>query len=197
MKKINLTGTLISSALFMVLVGCSSTPNEAEIIAPAPKKSNTETVGIEATQVAAEQNAEFFTEINFSKKQKNLSKANQGKIRRLLSDATKKGEVDEIKVISWADKEYPSAETKKLSEDERQIADDRNGAIKSFIANLNKDIKVKAYSMAERASALKEFVGSSEARVKKSLEVAGIPTTEGAVKYPSKASKSIVMIILK
>jgi hypothetical protein len=112
-------------------------------------------------------------------------------------DSSQKGEVSEIKVISWADAEYPSINTKKLSAEERKVADQRNGAIKSYIDQQKTHINVNTYSMAERPNALKEFIGTSEAHVKKSLEQAGIPTTQTSPEFPSKASKAIVMVIMK
>jgi len=51
--------------------------------------------------------------------------------------------------------------------------------------------------MAERPNIIKEFVGSSEARLKKSLERAGIPNTDTSVKFPAKASRAILLIDLK
>lgn len=197
MKPNKLIGTLLCLFLICNLLGCSSHPKESEVIAPARHKSTQPTVGIEATQVAAEQNAEFVMEINFNKKEKELSKENKAKLHKFLGDASRKGELSQVKVISWADSEYPSVHTKRLSVEERKVANDRNNAIKSYIDEKKMNIDVGTYSMAERANALKEFVGTSEARVKKSLEIAGIPTTDTSVKFPSKASKSIIMIIMK
>lgn len=197
MRKTKRVGPLLGLLLAYVLMSCSSHPKEAEVMAPATQKSNMGTVGIEAHQVAAEQNAQFVIELSFKKKQKILSKVNKTKLRKILNEADKKGEVEEIKVISWADTEYPSVHTKKLSLDERKLATERNDVIKSYIYDQNGKVEVATYNMAERANALKEFIGSSEARVKKSLEMAGIPTTDTTVKFPSKASKAIVMIIMR
>lgn len=197
MKKNKLIGALCSLILIGVMAGCSSHPKESDVIAPATHKSTEATVGIEAKQVAAEQNAEFVMELSFKKKGKSLTKDHQARLNQLLSSALKKGEINEVKVISWADAEYPSAHTKKLLAEERSLADDRNRAIKSFFEEKKMDVEIGTYSMAERANALTEFVGTSEARVKKSLEIAGIPTTDTSVKFPSKASKSIIMIIMK
>ncbi len=185
--------------LFLVyaLVGCSSSPKEAEIQLPAKHKSITATVGIETSQVAAEQNADFVIELVFRKKDVELSKENQVRFRDFLSRAFKKGEVSEIKVISWADVEYPSSSQKKLPGDQQKISNDRNKSIKSFILGMKQETKVETFSMAERANSLKEFIGTSEARVKNSLELAGIPTTESPIKFPSKASKSIILIMMK
>lgn len=197
MRKIKIVSSILGLLIIHGLMSCSSHPKQAEVMAPATQKSNAGAVGIEAHQVATEQNAQFVTELSFKKKQQTLSKANKKKLNKILDEAAQRGELEEIKVISWADSEYPSVHTKKLSKEEQKIAVERNDVIKSYIYDRKGKIEIATYSMAERANALKEFVGSSEARVKKSLEMAGIPTTDTTIKYPSKASKSIVMIIMK
>lgn len=52
-------------------------------------------------------------------------------------------------------------------------------------------------SMAERSSKLSELWGNADARMKKSLEAAGIPNTHDKDKGTPKASRSIVMLILE
>ncbi|MNL59860.1 hypothetical protein D3C87_1836220 [compost metagenome] len=75
---------------------------------------------------------------------------------------------------------------------------DRNKKVEDYIKkNTSADSKVKTYSMAERPNTLQDIFGTSESKVKKSLETAGIPTTDTSVKIPSKASKSIVIVILE
>ncbi len=182
------------AALFFLL-SCSSHPNEPEL---SPfKKSTKENLSIESQQIAAEQKARFVSELAFERKTHTLSEPNRNKIQKLLEESMAAGKIQEIKVIAWADAEYPSEEKKKLSKEEQKVAADRNTAIQNFIKNQNKKLNVSTYSMAERPSSLKEFIGSSEARIKRSLEMAGIPTGEGSVKFPSKASKAIVMVVME
>ncbi len=191
-------GSLV--AIATLTFSCSSHPTVAEVVAPAPvpiKTAAKPVLSIETQQVAAEQKAEFVTELSFHQKQERLSAANKAMIQKLIVDAGKHGKVQEYRVITWADAEYPSLQAKKLPANERAIANRRNKAIQSYIEKQNSHVKVKTYSMAERANALKEFVGSSEARIKKSLESSGIPTTDNSVKYPPKASKSIIMAVME
>ena len=180
-----------------IIVGCSTHPKESEVIAPATHKSQSSAAGIETQQVALEQNAEFVIELVFHKREVVLSQENKNKLQKMMKTALQKEHVDKIKVISWADEEYPSEKVKKLSSEQRQIADDRNKAIKTYIQDGKNDLKIDVYSMAERANSLKEFLGSSEVRIKDSLEHSGIPTSDDPSHFASKASKSIVMFIMK
>jgi len=176
------------------LAGCAhSTPaekkQEQNIAAAAPS--------IEAKQVAAEEQAPFVAELTFSKNKHQLSKTSRARIDKLLAEAKRQGEISEIKVISWADEEYPSVHTKKLSTDQRSLAEHRNNAIKKYLQHGSQNVEVSAYNMAERPGVLSDLISTSNSRIKKAFEVAGIPNTDTSVKTPAKASKSIVMILLK
>ncbi len=188
---------IIALVLTAALTSCSSHPTEAEVAAPSAVKEKPPGASIEAQQVAAEQKADYVAEISFAKKQKVITLAARKAMGKILKEAAAKGQVEEVRVITWADSEYPSVNTKKLSKDQQQLALDRNKEIEKFLKAQNMDFKIKTFSMAERANALKDFIGSAESRIKKSLEVAGIPTTDTSVKFPSKASKSILLVLMK
>jgi hypothetical protein len=152
---------------------------------------------IEAKQVAAEEQAPYVTEIQFKKGKKALNAHDRKQIDKVIRDAKTHGEISDIKVVTWADEEYPSVNTKKLSSRQVKLADRRNGEIKSYIQSLDKKAGIQTYNMAERPGALSQLLSTPNSRIKRALEVAGIPNTDSSVKTPAKASKSIVMIILK
>lgn len=178
-----------------LMMACSSSPTQKEVA--GTDKKPVAPPSIEAQQVAAEQSAAFVAEIAFAKDSTSLSKGNKAKIQKLVDDAKKVGSVEEVKLVTWADQEYPSVHTKNLSAGDRKLVDNRNKGMEDFIKMMPGDLKVKAYSMAERPNAFVEFVGASDARIKKSLETAGIPTTDTTVKSPSQASKAIILVVLK
>lgn len=180
-----------------ILTGCSSHPTAKEVTGSAKPVDSLQASSIEGQQLAAEQKAEFSTEVTFQKKKDTLEAAEKEKIQKILKSSRSQGVIKEVKVITWADAEYPSVHTKKLSQEERKLVDNRNKNIENFLQSQVSDLKIKSYSMAERPHALKDLIGSSDARIKKSLETAGIPNTDTSVKFPSKASKSIVLIILE
>lgn len=172
-------------AMTALTVGCSS----------SHKKEGTAGTSIEAKQVAVEQEASYVTEFSFNKGSANLTDTAKEDMRRMINQAKAKGDIKELKVITWGDSEYPSTNTKKLSSAEINLVKKRNKAISDYAKSISEGIDVDTHSMAERPGALKELFNTSDAQVKKSLETAGIPTTDTAVKVPSKASKSIIMVI--
>jgi hypothetical protein len=153
---------------------------------------------MEAKQVAAEQDSPYVAEVTFKKGSTTLNKAAKERLESVLAKTSAEHPIAEVKIISWADQEYPAGKTKSLSQDQKKIAENRNKELKNYLHEKHSDWNVDTYSMAERPSAFSTFLGSSDARIKKSLENAGIPTTESVKgKKSSKASKAIVMFIPK
>lgn len=190
MRKSNV---FLSLSLSVLAVACASTPTEREVTGGATRAT---APSIEAQQVAAEQEASHVAEITFAKNSSSLSETSKSKLAEMIRNARRAGEIEEIKLITWADSEYPSVHTKKLSQTDRKLVRDRNEGLEKHLKNLDREVDVRAYSMAERPGTLAELIGSSDARIKKSLETAGVPTTDTTVKVPSKASKSIVLVIV-
>lgn len=180
---------ILAVALLAVMAGCSSKTKE--------ETKRTSTVSMEAKQIAAEQDTSYVTEFGFAKGSSNLSSTAQKDIQHVVSEAQRNGKIQEVKVITWGDSEYPSVHTKKLSKEEVNLVKERNKKVEDYIKKNYDASKVKTYSMAERPNSIQEIFGTSDAKVKKSLETAGIPTTDTSVKIPSKASKSIVIVILE
>ena len=174
----------------LIVLGCASEQKTAEQKAAAG-------VSMEAKQLAAEEKAPYVTEFGFAKGSTKLPDAAKTKLNNLITKASAAGKIGEIKVVTWGDSEYPSVHTKKLSKTEVDLVQKRNNSIEAFIAGVSDNASVKKISMAERPGALSELVGTSDAQVKKSLEQAGIPTTDTSVKMPSKSSRSIVIISLE
>lgn len=190
------------SVLFLFLLGqilsCSSKPTEKEIAAPAEPKKNGTNISIESKQLAVQQNAVSVIEIKFSKNKYQLSEENKKSITKLIHEVSSNPHVRKIAIIAWSDAEYPSEDQKELSAQQKELAEGRNQNIKSFIEKtLSKKIELLTYNMAERPTSFNEFIKSSEARIKKSLEVAGIPTTETNSPFPRKASKAVILAIIE
>ncbi len=194
---------ILSLALASMLAACAHTKSKEELAKhpeEAPPKTAVEKPvesSIEAKQVAAEEEASYVTEFTFSKGKNTLTADAQARLTKILAEARKHGEIEDIKVITWADAEYPSVHAHALSKKQVNLATRRNDEVKRFFKKMDKGITVSTYNMAERPRMLSDFLGTPNARVKKSLEVAGIPNSDTSVKSPAKASKSIVMVILK
>jgi len=104
-----------------------------------------------------------------------------------------RGEIETIKVITWADKKYPTKKEKELSDKQEKLVKERNEGIKSYLEkvleNRDLDVDYELISMAERPNFIKELIATDDARIKKSLESAG--------DLSKKSSKSIVLILIK
>lgn len=177
-------------------VACSHKPKTVDNVSLGEPKPTT-AASIEAKQVAAEEEAQAVTEIQFKKGASTLTAESKNKIRKLL-EMIKDHKVDAIKVITWSDKEYPAEDQTELSQGQQILVRQRNTRIKNFISQQRKgDFEIEMVSMAERSGKLKELWGDADARLKKSLEAAGIPNSDDPQKGQPKASRSIVMLILK
>jgi outer membrane protein OmpA-like peptidoglycan-associated protein len=150
-----------------------------------------------AKQVAAEQDAPYVAEISFPKGSTTLTADAKRKLQQLFKSVSSPDQVKSVKVVTWADQDYPSEQAKKLADNQVQIAKKRNEEIQKYLQTNYQDLKMDLHSMAERPAPLKGMLGTSDARIKRSMEEAGIPTTDSVKNMPSKASKSIVMLTLK
>lgn len=185
---------LISIAAFSMAACAHKNANDEVVTAPPPtSKPATDAVH----SATAPKQDTFVTEISFDKGSTTLSDAGKKRLAALIARAQETGKIDEVKVVTWSDMEYPSPAAKKLSKAQRDLADRRNNAIEEYLESVSKDVDVDEYNMASRPNALERLLRTSDARIKRSLEVAGIPTTDSYVKVPAKASKSIVMLVME
>lgn len=181
----------------ILLVSCGS--KSPQKVTSKDKKSEQpqESVSMESKLLANEQESNFVTEIEFNRQKANISGKDRDQLKELHNKALKKGDIEEIKVISWGDQEYPSVHEKKLSEEQEKLVEKRNTTLKNYLKTIENEAEVETISMASRPSTLDKWLSSDDARIKKSLETAGIPNTDTTVKVPGKASKSIVIFIME
>lgn len=188
--------------IFLLMLACilfitcsSKSPRDDGPTAGGTRQS--QTTSIESKELASVEESNFVTEITFLKGEATMTKTAMDKIRNLHHKAEQNGKVGEVKVVTWADEEYPSVHKKKLSRDQRKLVKKRNAKVESYIRKLDDDAKIELFSMAERPSTIKKLFSSQDSRIKKSLETAGIPNTDTSVKVPGKASKSIVIFVME
>lgn len=174
-----------------VAIGCSSTMKKEE--ASQPVTPSTETV-----QAAADTQASNVAEIQFEKNSYTLSESARESLTKIVSEARKNGAIDGIKVVAWADQEYPTAQLKKLSKHDRDLAEKRAASIKNFIKTSLNEKGVQTYNMAKRPNSLSKLFNTTDTRIKTAMETAGIPQTNSATDSISgKASHAVIMIIMK
>jgi outer membrane protein OmpA-like peptidoglycan-associated protein len=198
------TKLFFSLIFFVALTSCSShkTKKNAEVISnqqSAKEAPPTATPSMEAKQLANEQETSYVTEFSFRKGSEELSPTSKKQLEEVSKKALVRGKIEIIKVITWADQEYPSAIKNKLSASQQSLAKKRNDRIKNYLKKLHPDVSgdIELISMAQRPSFMKNLLSSDDARIKRSLESAGIPDSESTSKKGGKASKSIVLILVK
>ena len=186
----------------LVIMSCSSNQSK--------KKSNTTTniqnakpettlPSVEAKQLTNEAENSYVAEFAFKKGSEELSPTSKKQLQQTANKALRRGKIEMIKVITWADQEYPSAIKNKLSIAQQNLAKKRNDKIKQYLKKIHPDVSsdIELISMAQRPSFLKNLLSSDDARIKRSLENAGIPDSDSTTKKGAKASKSIVLFLVK
>lgn len=179
-------------ALALILGACAAQEKKPEVPAVSVNRPS---ASIEAQQVAAAQGTPLVTEVAFAAGRDRLGKADGKKINRFIDESLKQGDVEKIQVISWADEEYPSVNTKKLSQSQIDLAHRRGEEIHAYIRR-HKFSDIELINMARRPNALQKLVQSDDYRIKRALEVSGIPNTDTSVKEPSKSGHTMVIVYM-
>lgn len=196
---------LISKVLVSVLfatalpLGCALTSDKVPGNVPgsaggAPLVVQGETV---ADRAAHEADSEYFVDVEFAKGSSVLNEQSSSTISSLLKRARAEGEILDAKVLAWADQEYPSANRKKLSKGARKLAGARIKSIDTHIKTTKMSIKVDGHNMAERPSAISRWFNTPDARFKRSLLAAGLPTTAEDAPVTGRASHAVILVTLK
>jgi hypothetical protein len=154
-------------------------------------------VSKESRNLAAEQNASYVTEVTFEQKSSSLDKGARDNLIELLNRAKASGKIEAIKVLSWSDLDYPSHKHGTLPKGQAHLAEQRAEQIKGFLKGMDESFSVDTFNMAERPSSVSKLLNTENAKIKKSLEVAGIAHHEDDRQLPSKSGKAVVMVILK
>lgn len=176
------------------LIQCASRKEVPEVPDGAPAVAPE--ASIEAKQLAAQNGSSSVVEIAFPARSAKLSASSIVRIGKLFKEVRgkSKSDIESVKVIAWADEEYPSVHTKELSKEQRELAARRGEAVKKRLEDL-KISHVEVINMAERPSVWQDWFQTSDHRIKKALETAGIPNTDTSIKQPSKRGHAIVVVL--
>jgi hypothetical protein len=166
----------------LVLTGCGAAPERAAPSAVAPLVPGTR-----------------YTTIVFPAGAAALGRDHKALLRELLATARRdRKPVEEIRVLAWADEEYPEGGKKPPpSPKAESLAAARALAIRDFLAqDLGEARDIDAYNMARRPTVIARLFRSDEFRVKDAFEQSGAtasPLPDGRTSY-TKASKALVII---
>ncbi|WP_413582392.1 hypothetical protein [Bdellovibrio sp. HCB288] len=144
--------------------------------------------------------AKMVSEVSFEEGKSTLTETAKTDIRNMVSEASKKGKIDELKVAVWADREYPTEGTKASKQDVK-LANDRARVMKDFIKDELKVSSVETYNMTERPNALQKFIKTDTAKTKTAMETSGAAprTTDetGFMGRKAKSSNAVIMVYMK
>lgn len=132
-----------------------------------------------------------YVSIEFRKGAATLTKDSKRKLKSFIKNLNKeKRDVEEIKILAWADTEYPLKTQRTLPTNEIVIAKERGESIKTY---LEKDLKteedIDAYNMARRPNLVSKLFKNDEYILKEAFE-----KTEEKNMPLSRASKALVII---
>lgn len=176
--------TVASATAFAV--GCANTP---EIMADeTPSKT---------AQAAAAVGATHYTVINFPEGQDILPPAEKQKLRQLAVVAATHGNISEITVLAWADKEYP-AEGQYIAKNDAKLADQRAERIETYFKNdIQLSSDVETLNMAKRPGFFSQMINSGDYKTKTTFENVGAAPNDIGPRQTllgKKASKAIVLV---
>lgn len=108
-----------------------------------------------------------------------------------------KKKISEIKILAWADAEYPNDKKNKGTTREVILAAERAQNIKEYLQDeLHEKNEVDTFNMAKRPSQFSQMLENEEYKIKKSYEKSGVTgsvLSDGSISY-TKASKALVII---
>lgn len=168
----------------LLVVGCSHKVNK-----PVPTPT---------AKAAAEVGGTHYATLEFEKGTSKLSEASKANLNALATRASRDGrKIEEIKILSWADQEYPDRVKGKAKTSEIILAKERGEKIKEYLKDdLHAREDIDAFNMAKRPNLLSKMFKDEDFSVKDAFEKSGATGTklnDGNISY-SKASKALVII---
>ncbi len=177
------------------LTACSTTKK----VEPSPVQPQSQNPSQSTNNSVALQNdASYYTELHFDKGSSKLDHQDFTAIDDLIKKSLEKGDVKEVKVISWADREYPKRHHKSLSKREQSLAEHRNDQIKDYIKRTYPSVNISVFNMAKRANGFQEFFSTTDAKTKETIEKVGLTYDEHHhLRAPNKSSTALILSVHK
>lgn len=200
------TNSIITASLLVAIAGmgsgCSSDEKRtapAETGTSTATTTNPSTPTSQAVTKAMEGEEAYYTVVEFEKGKDKLSESSKKALKNFIEKAQKEGrEIDDIKIMAWADKEYP-VQGAKVDKKDVKIAEERSEAIEDYLKDdLDTDGNYASFNMAKRPNKVNEFFKGDDYKTKKTFEESGsAPTSaseELATFMNNKASKALIMV---
>lgn len=159
--------------------------------------AHAENLNTQTETAAANLGAKMSSQIGFEKGKTDLKADELAELRQVINRAKADGKIDEIKIIAWADRDYP-AEGTTAPNQQVKLAEERADKIKSYIKKELKVSDVEVYNMAKRPNALQELFNTQTAKVKDQMETSGAAPTKkedtGWFGLKGKTSEALVLV---
>lgn len=180
---------LLASALTALTFGCSHAHQAKEEVVHTANQVAAAPV-VQAVAPTAE-----YAVVSFEKGSHALSQSGREELSRISQMGAQQGrKIEDIKILAWADREYPNAGAKATKKDV-SLADDRADVIKTYIKDdLHSNASVDKHNMAKRPGFFSELVKTEDYKLKKNLQNAPNAANSEKLFTGSKESKAIVLI---
>lgn len=182
----------IGAALLLTVLVASCSSTDKRVTKTAHKEDVSPT-----SQAVAKNNGEYYAVLEFDKGTQRLSEASKRDLREFVTSAQRDGrEIDDIRILSWADKEYPQSGAK-LADRDIKIANERSKSIEKYLKDdLKADANYATYNMAKRPNKVSEFFRADDYKTKRIFEKSGSAPagTHFEDFVTSKAGKSLIMV---
>lgn len=190
-----LVSLALASMSLIFAAGCTT---------PAAKKKSAYQSSAAATSAPVEKTrapaigGTEYTTVFFNKGRASLDSLSKQHLKDLISNAHKtRKEIEEIRILTWADKEYPDKVKGKASTSDIILASERAQKIRDYLELDLKEMEdIDSYNMAKRPNLMSKLLQNDEYKVKEAFESSGATgdkLPDGSVSY-TKASKAIVII---
>lgn len=138
-----------------------------------------------------------YAALDFDNGEAELSETHKRQLNNLAQKAIRDGrEIGDIKVLAWADKEYPE-KGERISPRDAILAKERAQVVEEYLKKeLHAKNPIETFNMAKRAKPISRIFETDDWRLKESVERTGATVTttvDGQMSY-TKASKALVII---
>lgn len=142
-----------------------------------------------------------YAALQFPRGRSVLTEANKKYLNDLARKASRTGrEISEIKILAWADREYPGRKNEKAKTRDVILANERASAIREFIReDLHTNEPIDVFNMAKKPGLVAQLTKGEEYRIKQDVAQSGVSATRlpsGETSY-TKAGKVLVIIDYK
>ncbi|MGE3611519.1 MAG: hypothetical protein AB7I27_18150 [Bacteriovoracaceae bacterium] len=159
---------------------------------PKPKKEVVKAEDSAAKAIGATN----YVSLEFKKGSARLTNKDKIQIKHFLNQINKQHkEIQDIKILTWADQEYPLRSQKSLPSSEIILAKERAERIKNYLKqDLKSEVDVDEYNMARRPNLVSKLFNSEEYILKEAFEKNEVSHRSSDLHANSKARKALVII---